>query len=78
MLNPEGAFYIMIDLHDLDFETDFDFCRYLTKKVGVTAIPQSVFYGSQANTGKYARFAFCKTDDVLQKAAKRLLRASFR
>ena len=57
---------------------DWAFARYLTVEYGVTCIPPSVFYtSSQENKDKVqnmARFAFCKTDDLLVEARKRLLK----
>ena len=53
---------------------DWALCRWLTKEVGVTAIPPSAFY-SPPNlplAANFARFAFCKSDDTLREAHKRL------
>ena len=50
------------------------FCRHLVTQVGVAAIPPSVFYGPEhRHLGEgMARFAFCKTDSVLDEAVRRL------
>jgi aspartate/methionine/tyrosine aminotransferase len=55
---------------------DFRVCRFLTQEVGVTAIPLSPFYERTPGTGgdipgRYARFAFCKGEDLLDKATER-------
>ena len=43
---------------------------------GVTAIPVSAFYDAPDAPSHYARFAFCKRDEVLDEAVARL-RAHF-
>lgn len=50
------------------------FNRYLTAVVGVAALPMSAFYSDEnAHIGqKYARFAFCKTEAVLEAARAKL------
>eukprot|EP00127_Corallochytrium_limacisporum_P006234 Clim_evm10s222 gene=Clim_evmTU10s222 len=62
------------ELQDDDPAIDWAFCRYLTKQKGVTAIPPSAFYCKEnAHIGShYARFAFCKMDESLDEAEKRL------
>ena len=65
----------MVDISDLGFANDIEFCRYLTKEVGVTAIPPSAFYVNPEDGANIARFAFCKTDDALIAASKVLAEA---
>ncbi|CEM21121.1 unnamed protein product [Vitrella brassicaformis CCMP3155] len=60
---------------------DWAFCRWLAKEIGVVAIPASAFYSMEnRHRGEnLVRLAFCKTDDVLDEAARRLERvAEFR
>jgi N-succinyldiaminopimelate aminotransferase len=64
----------MVDISDLDFEDDVAFCRYLTTEVGVAAIPPSAFYTTRGGGQTLVRFAFCKTEEALQEAARRLRR----
>mmetsp|Transcript_16851 Transcript_16851/g.68845 ORF Transcript_16851/g.68845 Transcript_16851/m.68845 type:complete len:376 (-) Transcript_16851:558-1685(-) len=54
---------------------DYNFCRWLTMEYGVTPIPPSPFYCEQhAELGRnFARFAFCKQDDVLEEVRRILL-----
>lgn len=54
---------------------DWAFCRYLTLDHGVASIPPSAFYSPETKllAQHMARFAFCKTDDSLVEADKRLL-----
>jgi len=83
---PQGSFFIMGDtskiqpsqkyLDDKTVTRDWAVCRWLTEEIGVAAIPPSSFYSSATKhmAANYARFAFCKPDDVLEEAAKRLLK----
>ena len=66
-----------IDSHNGGCVTyDWAFCRFLTKEIGVTAIPLSPFYSpaSQHLAKNYVRFAFCKSSDLIEEASRRLLR----
>jgi N-succinyldiaminopimelate aminotransferase len=71
---PKGTYFMMADISQLDFDDDVAFCRHLTIEVGVAAIPPSAFYHDPADGATLARFAFCKTRDVLEEAARRLVR----
>ncbi|HEY3122760.1 MAG TPA: hypothetical protein VGK70_01685, partial [Thermoanaerobaculia bacterium] len=48
------------------------FCRHLIEEVGVAAIPPSAFYENTRYGKTYARFAFCKKDETLREAVRRL------
>lgn len=71
---PEGSYFILADISHLGFPDDVAFCRHLVTQVGVAAIPPSVFYSPEhRHLGQgFARFAFCKTDGVLDEGARRL------
>ena len=83
---PEGGFFIVGDTSalvvpekyssDKSVTRDWALCRWLTEEIGVAAIPPSSFYAEETKhlAGNYARFAFCKPDEVLQEAAQRLLK----
>lgn len=53
---------------------DWAMCRWLSKEVGVTAIPPSAFYDVEnVNLAEnLLRFAYCKGDDTILEADKRL------
>jgi kynurenine--oxoglutarate transaminase/cysteine-S-conjugate beta-lyase/glutamine--phenylpyruvate transaminase len=55
---------------------DWAMSRWLTQEVGVTAIPPSAFYSpSEVQlAGNFLRFAFCKGDDTITEAHRRLER----
>ncbi len=77
---PDGSYFIIVDTSSLDVPVpagsrrDVAICRWLTGEVGVAAIPPSPFYSGphQHLTDQMARFTFCKTDDMLEEAARRL------
>lgn len=53
---------------------DWAMSRWLTQEVGVTAIPPSAFYSADTLhlAGNLLRFAFCKGDDTILEAHRRL------
>jgi methionine transaminase len=77
LLPGQGTYFQCVDISDLAVaERDLpeaDFCQWLTRDVGVAAIPLSAFYGSGFDQ-KVVRFCFAKRDDTLQAALERLAR----
>jgi N-succinyldiaminopimelate aminotransferase len=73
---PEGTYFIMANYEDVFDGTPLEFTRYLIKEIGVACIPPESFYSqAHAHIGHgYARFSFCKSDDMLQQAQERLTR----
>jgi len=81
---PKGSYFIVVDITDVelpesetnptDRRRDFNVCRYLTSVVGVAALPMSAFYSEEnSHIGQsFARFAFCKTDAILEAARVKL------
>jgi N-succinyldiaminopimelate aminotransferase len=71
---PEGTYFIMADYSAIFDGTPMECARYLTKEVGVACIPPETFYSREhAHIGHgYVRFAFCKSDDLLQQVQQRL------
>jgi len=53
---------------------DWKVCYWLTKVIGVAAIPPSAFFSSEAAYigENYARFCFCKDEKTLEEAVLRL------
>jgi N-succinyldiaminopimelate aminotransferase len=48
------------------------FCATLPERCGIVAIPTSVFYDDKDAAATLVRFAFCKRDDVIAEATRRL------
>jgi aspartate/methionine/tyrosine aminotransferase len=73
VFKPAGTYFILADYTSLGaWRNDIEFCRWLVEKIGVAAIPPSVFYSDRARAGNLARFAFCKRDETLAAAIDRL------
>jgi aminotransferase len=71
-VRPEGAYYILCDFSALSDLSDTEFARQLVVKKGVASVPGSSFF-SRPELGRHlVRFAFCKTDSVLEAAARKL------
>jgi len=74
VIDCAGTYFVTADFRPLGFNgDDVDFCRHITTEAGVTAVPVSAFYEGEAPR-HFARFAFCKQDEVLDEAASRLAR----
>jgi N-succinyldiaminopimelate aminotransferase len=71
---PEGTYFVMADYSGVFDGTPLEFTRYLTKDIGVACIPPESFYSPEhAHLGYgYVRFAFCKSDEMLQQVGERL------
>ncbi len=72
----EGTYFVSADVRGVGGVDDAQFCRDLTEKAGVAAVPVSAFYpeGDSAAPRHLARFCFCKKIDVLEEAGARLRR----
>jgi N-succinyldiaminopimelate aminotransferase len=70
--SPAGAYFVCADFRPFGFDDDQAFVRYLIEKVGVAAIPPSVFYDRPELGRWYVRFAFCKRMETLEAAVERL------
>jgi aspartate/methionine/tyrosine aminotransferase len=71
---PSGAYYIMTDISTFGFRDDVEFARYLVKDVGVAAVPGSSFYKNAAAGRTKLRFCFCKRDETLREADRRMVK----
>jgi len=69
---PAGAYYVMADFSTLSPLPDDQFAAWLTAKHGVAPVPGSSFYSRPELGRTIVRFAFCKTMEMLEEAAKRL------
>ncbi len=67
-----GTYYLLADIRSLGYDDDVSFCRMLTEKAGVAAIPCSCFWNNRGRGRELVRFCFCKKDETLEEAIKRL------
>ena len=68
--NPEGAYYVLLDISEFSYESDLTFCEALAEKVGVGAVPGSSFFREPVN--HLIRLHFAKKDETLYEALNRL------
>ncbi|KXF52563.1 aminotransferase [Rhodococcus sp. SC4] len=67
-----GTYYLCADITAIGERDGIDFCRGLPERIGVAAVPVSVFTDHPQPWNPLVRFAFCKQDHVLEEAARRL------
>lgn len=67
---PQGAYYVIVDISEFGYDSDLDFCVDLIKNAGVAAVPGSSFFKEEEN--RYIRFHFAKKDETLLAALDRL------
>ncbi len=69
---PDGTYFVLADHTPFGLPDDRSFCRHMIEKVGVAAIPPSVFYHRPETGSRLVRFAFCKDEETLTEAVDRL------
>ncbi len=67
---PQGAYYVLVDISEFGYANDLEFCEDLAKKVGVGAVPGSSFFKEDIN--HLVRLHFAKRDETLNEALDRL------
>lgn len=72
----EGTYFVNADITSVGRKGDMAFCREITEKAGVAAVPLSAFYyGDDGEAPRsFARFCFCKKREVIEEAGDRLRR----
>ena len=68
--DPQGAYYVMLDISEYGYESDLKFCEDLAEKVGVGAVPGSSFFHEPVN--HLIRLHFAKKEETLTEALNRL------
>jgi aminotransferase len=68
--NPQGAYYIMLDISEFKYDSDIEFCEKLARDVGVGAVPGSSFFKEDVN--HLIRLHFAKKNETLYEALNRL------
>lgn len=75
---PQGAYYVLVDIGEFIAGSagrrfdDVYFAEWLTRRVGVAAVPGSSFFREPVHN--YVRFHFAKREATLDAAGERLLR----
>ena len=70
----DGTYFVCADIAPLDERDALEFCRALPARIGVAAVPVSVFADNRQNWNTLVRFAFCKNDATLAAGVERLHR----
>ena len=72
-LHSQGTYFQAVDYSAVSSLPEAAFCEWLTREIGVAAIPLSAFYEGGFEQG-IARLCFAKKDETLNKALERLAR----
>ena len=67
---PQGAYYVLMDVSEFKGSDDYKFCEWMAKEVGVAAVPGSSFFKEDIHN--LVRFHFAKNDETLNEALNRL------
>ncbi len=67
-----GGYFQLADYSAISGQADTEFCEWLTREVGVAAIPLSAFYAAAPVGQRLVRFCFAKSDATLEAAAEKL------
>ena len=71
LLPSTGSYFQCVDVSAVSDLSEADFCQWLTREIGVAAIPLSAFYGDGFDQ-RVVRFCFAKQDATLHAALERL------
>ena len=77
MTEPRGAYYFLADYRGVRDVAHLDpvaAAMHLIERIGVAAVPGDNFYARNAAGAGYLRFAFCRSRETLDDAARRLRR----
>lgn len=67
---PQGAYYVMVDVSQFGVNDDNHFAEWMTKEIGVAAVPGSSFFKEDINN--FVRFHFAKKKETLVQALEKL------
>ncbi|MFM1769561.1 MAG: hypothetical protein RJA22_2090 [Verrucomicrobiota bacterium] len=68
---PQGAYYVMVDISSLGFATDGEAAEWFVREVGVAGVPGSSFFREPEH--RFLRFHFAKKEETLRAAGQRLV-----
>ncbi|GAA1873929.1 pyridoxal phosphate-dependent aminotransferase [Pseudonocardia ailaonensis] len=73
VFEPRGTYFVVADLAPLGVADAAAYAREMPARIGVAAVPVSVFCDDPALAPTLLRFAFCKRDEVLTQALTRIM-----
>ncbi|MBB5434884.1 pyridoxal phosphate-dependent aminotransferase [Nocardiopsis composta] len=72
VLRPQGTYFVMADVRPLGYTDGVQLARALPVEAGVACVPAQVLYDDVDEGRHLVRFAYCKRDEVLDEAVRRL------
>ena len=69
---PQGAYYVLLDISALGFATDLEAAQWLVRDVGIGGVPGSSFFREPEH--RFIRFHFAKKEETLRAAGECLLK----
>lgn len=70
--DSHGTYFLCADPRPLGYIDSTTFCAELPERAGVAAIPMSAFTAGDNGWNHLVRFAFCKRDETMDEAIRRL------
>ena len=70
-LDCKGTYFVLADYSQISTLADHEFCHWMTKEIGVAAIPLSPFC-QEPGQDKVVRLCFAKNENTLSEAAQKL------
>jgi N-succinyldiaminopimelate aminotransferase len=67
-----GGYFVCADITPMGASDGLTFCRQLPERIGVAAVPVSVFVDDTEAWKRLVRFTFCKRDEILDEGVRRL------
>ncbi|MFE7796478.1 pyridoxal phosphate-dependent aminotransferase [Nocardia sp. NPDC057440] len=67
-----GGYFVCADITPMGASDGLAFCRELPERIGVAAVPVSVFADDTEAWQRLVRFTFCKRDEILDEGVRRL------
>lgn len=71
-VEPQGAYYILVDISPLGFATDTAAAQWMIETIGVAGVPGSSFFREPEN--RFIRFHFAKKEETLHAAGQAMLK----
>ncbi len=69
-IEPQGAYYVMMDVSEYGVKDDYKFAEWMTREVGVATVPGSSFFREDVH--HLVRFHYAKRDETLNQALENL------
>ncbi|NBO18173.1 MAG: pyridoxal phosphate-dependent aminotransferase [Proteobacteria bacterium] len=73
---PQGAYYVMVDISSLGFATDMEAATWLIQDIGIAGVPGSSFFREPEH--RFIRFHFAKKEETLHRGGECLLKLASR